>query len=59
MDKQEKEERDDIFTLYSLLESRIEMLEEHVSMLKMELALIKKIINSDGNYQHHRFTGRF
>ncbi len=39
------DEGDDEFVLYSLLESRIEMLEECVSMLKRELASIKKMID--------------
>lgn len=36
---------DDVFTLYSLLESRIEMLEEKVSQLRKEIATLKTIID--------------
>lgn len=46
MSKQDREgEGDDAFVLYSLLESRIEMLEEHVSMLRRELASIKRMMD--------------
>ncbi len=56
MNMNKHREEDDVFTLYSLLESRIEMLEEHVSMLKSELAFIKKIIE---NKHHGSDIGRF
>jgi|GEM_PF-1067967 len=36
---------DDIFTLYSLLESRIEMLEEKVSQLSKEIVILKALLN--------------
>jgi len=38
---------DDIFTLYSLLESRIEMLEEKVSQLSKEIVTLKAILNEE------------
>jgi len=33
------------FTLYSLLESRIEMLEEKVSQLSKEIVILKALLN--------------
>ncbi|SPC34147.1 protein of unknown function [Candidatus Nitrosocaldus cavascurensis] len=48
MSKQDGEGGDDAFVLYSLLESRIEMLEEHVSMLRRELASIKRMMDRLG-----------
>jgi uncharacterized protein (DUF342 family) len=38
---------DDVFTLYSLLESRIEMLEEKVLQLSKEIVTLKAILNEE------------
>ncbi len=42
---------DDVFTLYSLLESRIEMLEEKVSQLRKEIVALKAIIDEKRRVQ--------
>lgn len=55
MNKQHREERDDIFVLYSLLEGRIEMLEEQVSMLRRELVSIKSILSKGNSVDMGRF----
>ncbi len=39
--------KDDVFTLYSLLESRIEMLEEKVLQLSKEIVTLKAILNEE------------
>jgi len=44
MNKQIKRE-DDVFMLYTLLESRIEMLEEEIAKLKGEVIILKGLVN--------------
>ncbi len=44
MNKQIKRE-DDVFMLYTLLESRIEMLEEEIVKLKGEVIILKRLVN--------------
>jgi len=44
MNKQIKRE-DDVFMLYTLLESRIEMLEEEIVKLKGEVIILKRLAN--------------